>query len=94
MGMKEEPKNKGIGIVVPFILGGVVGAGAALLLAPKAGKEIRQDLKRFATTTKDRVVLAVDKGKEIYEEGKTAVADAIDAGKAAFVQEKEKWQHA
>ena len=94
MGMKEEPKNKGIGIVVPFIVGGVVGAGAALLFAPKAGKEIRQDLKRFATTTKDRVVLAVDKGKEIYEEGRTAVADAIDAGKAAFVQEKEKWQHA
>ncbi len=92
--MKEEPKNKGIGIVVPFIVGGVVGAGAALLLAPKAGKEIRQDLKRFATTTKDRVVLAVDKGKEIYEEGRTAVADAIDAGKAAFVREKEKWQHA
>jgi len=75
-------------------VGGVVGAGAALLFAPKAGKEIRQDLKRFATTTKDRVALAVDKGKDLYEEGRAAVAGAIDAGKAAFVQEKEKWQHA
>ena len=92
--MKEELKKKGIDMLVPFLVGGAVGAGAALLLAPKPGKEIRNDLKRFATTTKDRVTLAVDRGKELYEEGRTAVASAIDAGKTAFVEEKEKWQHA
>ena len=92
--MKEELKKKGINMLVPFLVGGAVGAGAALLLAPKPGKEIRNDLKRFTTTTKDRVTLAVDRGKELYEEGRTAVASAIDAGKTAFVEEKEKWQHA
>jgi gas vesicle protein len=92
--MKEELKKKGIDMLVPFLVGGAVGAGAALLLAPKPGKEIRNDLKRFTTTTKDRVTLAVDRGKELYEEGRTAVASAIDAGKTAFVEEKEKWQHA
>ena len=92
--MKEELKKKGIDMLVPFLVGGAVGAGAALLLAPKPGKEIRNDLKRFATTTKDRVTLAADRGKELYEEGRTAVANAIDAGKTAFVEEKEKWQHA
>jgi gas vesicle protein len=81
-------------MLVPFLVGGAVGAGAALLLAPKPGKEIRNDLKRFTTTTKDRVTLAVDRGKELYEEGRTAVASAIEAGKTAFVEEKEKWQHA
>ena len=92
--MKEELTNKGINIAVPFLVGGVIGAGVALLLAPKPGKEVRNDLRRFATTTKDRVILAVDKGKELYEEGRVAVSSAIDAGKTAFVEEKGKWQHA
>ncbi len=98
--MKEEMTEKGIktnktiNMMVPFLVGGVVGAGVALLLAPKPGKEIRKDIKRFATTTKDSVNLAIDKGKELYEEGKTAVSKAIDAGKSAYIQEKEKWQHA
>ena len=92
--MKEELKKRGIDMLVPFLVGGAVGAGVALLLAPKPGKEIRNDLKRFATTTKDRVALAVDRGKELYGEGRAAVVGAIDAGKTAFVEEKEKWQHA
>jgi len=92
--MKEELKKRGIDMLVPFLVGGAVGAGVALLLAPKPGKEIRNDLKRFATTTKDRVTLAVDRGKVLYEEGRAAVANAVDAGKTAFVEEKEKWQHA
>jgi gas vesicle protein len=94
MSMKEELKKKGIDMLVPFLVGGAVGAGVAMLLAPKPGKEIRNDLKRFATTTKDRVALAVDRGKELYGEGRAAVVGTIDAGKTAFVEEKEKWQHA
>jgi gas vesicle protein len=91
--MKEELTNKGLTSIVPFLVGGVVGAGVALLLAPKSGKEIRNDIKRFSTTTRDRVNFAIDKGKELYEGGRTAVMSAIDAGKNAYVQEKEKWQH-
>ncbi len=89
--MKEGLKKKGIGIAVPFLVGGAVGAGVALLLAPKAGNELRSDLKRFATTAKDR---AVDRGKALYEGGRAAVANAIDAGKAVFVAEKEEGPHA
>ncbi len=92
--MKEEVTTKSINMIVPFLVGGVVGAGLALLFAPKPGKEMRHDVKRFATTAKDQVALAIDKGKELYEDGKTAVVSAIDAGKNAFVQEKEKWLHA
>jgi gas vesicle protein len=92
--MKEELMKKGIDMMVPFLVGGAVGAGIALFLAPKPGKELRDDLKRFATTTKDRVTLAIDQGKEVYEERRAAVANAIEAGRTAYVQEKEKWQHA
>ena len=93
MCMKEELTTKGFNIIVPFLVGGAVGAGVALLFAPKPGRELRSDIKRFSSTAKDRVSLAIDKGKELYEGGKAAVMGAIDAGKTAYVQEKEKWQH-
>jgi gas vesicle protein len=92
--MKEELTNRGNSVLMPFLVGGIVGAGLALLLAPKPGKEFREDIMRFATSTRDRVSLAMDKGKELYDEGRTAVVGAIEAGKTAFIQEKEKWQHA
>jgi gas vesicle protein len=88
-----EGTKRGATYILSFLAGGVVGAGIALFLAPKSGKEVRQDIKRFAGTAKDRVVQAVDKGKLYYEEGRTAVGNVIDAGKTAFAQEKEKWQH-
>jgi len=36
--MKEELTKKTFNILVPFLVGGVVGAGVTLLLAPKIGK--------------------------------------------------------
>lgn len=92
--MKEELTIHRNSILMSFLIGGVMGAGAALLLAPKPGKEIREDIKRFAASTKDRVVLAVDKTKEVYDENKAAVTSALEAGKNAYVREKEQWQHA
>jgi len=92
--MKEELIYRGNSVLMPFLVGGIVGAGLALLLAPKPGKEFRKDIKRFTKSTRDGVSLAIDKGKELYDEGRTAVADAIESGKTAFIHEKEKWQHA
>jgi gas vesicle protein len=39
-----EEKNSSKDFLVGAIIGGVVGAAAALLLAPKTGKELRNDL--------------------------------------------------
>jgi len=91
--MKEELTKKGNTILMPFLVGGIVGAGIALLFAPKAGSEIRDDIKRLTTRTKDRVTSTIDRGKLLYEEGRSAVTSAIDAGKTAFLQEKEKFRH-
>ena len=92
--MKEELTKKGNTMLVPFVVGGIVGAGIALLLAPKPGKEVREDIKRFASSTKERVSSAIDQGKSLYEEGRTAIASAIDAGKTAYVEGKEKFRQA
>lgn len=93
--MKEELIARSIPILTSFLVGGAVGAGLAFLLTPKPGKEIREDIKRFTTSTKDRVKdrvnVAVARGKEIYDEGKASVAGAIEAGKTTYVHVKENW---
>jgi gas vesicle protein len=77
-------------VVVPFLVGGLVGAGIALLLAPKSGREIRTDIKDLALKTKDNVATTIQKGKDLYQEGTSVISGAIEAGKAAYGEEKER----
>ena len=67
-----------------------VGAGVALLFAPKTGRETRKYLKRVAEEGRDKVKESgeevFDKGKEIYERGKAVVDEAmefVDRGRRA-----------
>ncbi|WP_312469957.1 YtxH domain-containing protein [Neobacillus sp.] len=50
----EESSNS---FLLGAIIGGVIGAAAALLLAPKSGKELRTSLTNQAGTIKDKSVL-------------------------------------
>ncbi len=90
--MKEEIVNekKASSILLPFLVGGIVGAGVALLLAPKTGKELRKDIRNLASDTRDKVAMTIDRSKELLGESKAAVANAIDAGKKAFIEERDK----
>jgi gas vesicle protein len=78
--MKEEfnmTKNQG-GAGKKFVLGafigGLAGAATALFLAPKSGKELREDLNEQAMVVKDRTsgytTIALDKGSELAEYAK------------------------
>jgi gas vesicle protein len=89
-----ETEKRGGSILVPFLVGGLVGAIAALLLAPKAGKELRKDIKDFAANAGDKVTATIEKGKGLYEGTISAARTAIDAGKTAYVEEVEKHRHA
>jgi gas vesicle protein len=89
--MKEEPVvTKVRSILIPFLTGGLVGAGVALLLAPKSGRELRKDIKDLAVSTGDTITTTVEKGKELYSEGTSAVMNAIEAGKMAYTETIEK----
>jgi gas vesicle protein len=92
--MKEELVKTERSVWVPFLVGGVVGAGVALLLAPKSGRELRKDIKDAAGKTRELIIENVEKGKELYSEGLTAVKGAIESGKMAFIEEREKHRHA
>jgi gas vesicle protein len=82
--MKEERINRKGATLTSVLVGGALGAGLALVLAPKSGREIRKDLKRTA----DKFSHAVDIGKDLYGEGKVFVSKAVDASKKAYVEER------
>src|SRR5690625_506984 len=57
--------------IIGTLIGGIVGAGVALFLAPKSGKELRGDLNQGAMQVKDRAYewkdVAQDKGDDLKE---------------------------
>ncbi len=98
--MKDEGYSSG-SMLLSFLLGGIVGAGLALLLAPQSGEETRKKIKDLADDVKDRTTGYVDKtrekfasyvdeGKGLYEQKKSIVKSAIEAGKEAYEKEKER----
>ena len=88
-------------VLLAFLLGGIVGAGIALLVAPQSGAETRRKIKdiadeaqkkadEFAVLAKGRVTETVDKAKGYYEDKKSAINAAVDAGKQAYEKEVKK----
>jgi len=100
--MKHEEGGYGVGpLIFSFFLGGLIGAGVALLFAPKSGRETREKIKEFAgeakgkaeevlEQVKSKVTSVVEKGKEAIEERKSILTSALEAGKEAYEKEKEK----
>jgi gas vesicle protein len=81
-----------------FFLGGVIGAAAALLLAPKAGRETREliaerggDVARkaqeIANEAQGRAGEWLDKSRELFEEQTQRLMGAFEAGKDAMREE-------
>lgn len=87
--MRDDEYGAG-SVFLSFLLGGIVGAGLALLMAPQSGRETRQKIRDFADEMKDRVGSTVEKGKDFFDDKKSMVASAVEAGKKAYEKEKER----
>ncbi len=88
-------------ILLSFLLGSMVGAGLALLVAPQTGTETRRRIRDFADDitdkasdyieqAKSKAASSIDKGKEVLEAKKSAVTAAFEAGKEAYEREVHK----
>ena len=84
-----------------FILGAFVGAVAALLLAPRSGEETRKLLADKTREGSDFVANRtrevagkttgyIDRGKELVNKQRDQFTAAIEAGKQAHHEEKDK----
>lgn len=79
-----------------FVLGALIGAGVALLLAPKTGEETQEDLKEGARKLKAAAEVRVREAQQQLEERLEAaregvqsrveeVKEAVEAGRKAAV---------
>ena len=102
MSDQESGKNAGV-VALAFLAGAAIGAGLSLLLAPKTGEELRETIRDFTgdavekikETTREaqeKIVSAIDQGKDMLMEKKSLLASALEAGKEAMqtVADKDK----
>ncbi len=94
--MERECSGEGfVSAMVFFLLGGVLGAGAGLLLAPKSGRETRERIRDMTEDVKEAtgdyyervkktVVSALENGQELLEEKKERITTAVRAGMEAY----------
>ena len=81
--MKSEGSGcRGCVAVSSFFLGGLIGAGVALLAAPRAGKETRQQIKGAADDVKE-------KAEDYYKQVKETVTSTLEQGKGLITEKKE-----
>lgn len=84
-----------------LMLGAMIGAATALLLAPRSGVETRKLLLTKAregadvVANRSKVVAAktsdyMGRGKELLQQQRDQLAAALEAGKQAYKEEKEK----
>ena len=61
--------NGKLNLASSILVGGVIGAGAALLLAPQSGKRTRRDIKRFGQRMGRSVGHVVDDVTDKMQDG-------------------------
>jgi gas vesicle protein len=72
------------GALVAAIVGGVAGAIAALLLAPKSGRELRSDVYSTAQDLQEKGERLLRKALKRSEEAVEETADLLDKAQALY----------
>lgn len=103
MGDDRGSSLRGVGLA--FLIGGLAGAAVALLLAPRSGRESREQLRGYARRAGEHVheladtlagktteVLdeALDKGREFIKDKQAVLTEAVEAGRTAMRRERER----
>jgi gas vesicle protein len=99
--MSEEKGICAGTVLVSLVAGAAIGAGLALLYAPKSGQEMRETIadfaedavdkiKEYTKEAQDKIKTAIEDGKETIIEKKSILTSAIEAGREAMNKEKER----
>ncbi len=100
--MADNDNGAGVGaVLLSFLAGAAVGAGVALLVAPKSGEELRgkirdladdaiDKIKEYTSEAQDKIKSTIEEGKGLINEKKSILSSAIEAGKEAMEREKER----
>ena len=79
---EREKEEQTVSTLAWFLTGTAIGVAAAMLYAPKSGKETRRYLSERAQEGREAVESAsqdiVDASKDMFERGRKLVEDAAD----------------
>ena len=80
--MSEQDSGCSAGkVVCSFFVGGLIGAGVALLIAPKTGEETRRMIKELAEEVKE-------KAEDYIDQAKGTATAYVEKGKDFIEKEK------
>jgi gas vesicle protein len=99
--MSEDRGYSGAAVALGFILGGALGACLAVLFAPESGRRTRERLRDLAADVRDKTIDlsedfrdkaedVVERGREVFEEKKSILSAAVQAGKEAVQRERDR----
>lgn len=91
----ERHEDAGVG---PFLVGLAIGAGVALLFAPRSGRATRRDIKRRAMRVRDAAEQTVtdvrDNVLDTFEQARQRVEDQIETARSAVDLKKRQFTRA
>ena len=83
-------KDNSGSMMVAFVIGALTGAAVALLFAPATGEETREFLGQRAREGRDKAREAMEQGKDFYRNQRENLVTAVDRGREAFQQARER----
>ena len=80
--MSEDSRGSGAGTVaLAFLVGAAVGAGVALLLAPRSGRETREKLLSLLDDAKGQAGRGADRVRDAVAQAASVIEDAWNEGR-------------
>ena len=86
--------SSGSSVMIAFVVGALTGAAVALLFAPASGEETREYLSKKAHEGTGKARDAMDQGREYYDRQRENLVTAVDRGREAFQQARERGDQA
>ncbi|MBI3849325.1 MAG: YtxH domain-containing protein [Verrucomicrobia bacterium] len=87
--MSDNNSSQVRGFLTAFAVGALMGAGMALLYAPRSGKETRDLLAQRTRELKNKAGDALDQAKETFLGKRAQITAAIEAGKEAMREQRQ-----
>ena len=89
--MSDNNESSHVGVcLAAFAIGALIGTGAALLYAPRSGKETRKLIADKGRALKGQAQYAITDAQNFIEGKKAELAAAVEAGKDAMREERAK----